>query len=274
MKFKIAVVQFEIKPASVEENLKRAEEFIQQAATAHADIIVFPEDITASSLTEKINLIDKKNEHRKYFQALAKKYKIAIVPDTVVEKDKSQLYNTAYYIDASGQVKAKYRKINLWLPERKELIPGDEISVFNTRFGKIGLIICYDLAFPETFRKMVKLDVAVVICPSYWSYGDAGQGLKFDADAEIKFVDAVCVARAFENEIILVFCNAGGQVTIGKKQDILIGHSQIAVPFKGCLKKLDHNHEEMFIQEVDTDILKIAEKSYQIRRDLKNRIID
>jgi len=58
---------------------------------------------------------------------------------------------------------------------------------------------------------------------------------------------------------------------LGKYSDILIGHSQIAVPFKDCIKKLDHNKEEMFIQEIDTAILKIAEESYKIKEDLQKR---
>ena len=79
--------------------------------------------------------------------------------------------------------------------------------------------------------------------------------------------------NAGENEIIFVYCNAAGKLRLDKFQDTLIGHSQIAVPFKGAIKKLDHNKEEMFIQEVDTAILKDAEKAYKIRNDLKSRIL-
>ena len=85
-------------------------------------------------------------------------------------------------------------------------------------------------------------------------------------------MDSLCVARAFENGIILVYCNAAGRLNLGKYSDTLIGHSQITVPFKGCVKKLDHNKEEMFVQEVDTAILKVAEESYKIREDLENRV--
>ena len=54
---------------------------------------------------------------------------------------------------------------------------------------------------------------------------------------------------------------------------MLIGQSQITVPFKGALRRLDHNKEEMFIQEIDTSILKDAEKAYKIRNDLRKRIL-
>ncbi len=113
---------------------------------------------------------------------------------------------------------------------------------------------------------MVRQGVEIVICPSYWCFEDAGSGMKYDTNAEVKLVNALCVARAFENEIILVYANAAG---VGKYQGIeerLIGRSQITVPFKGALRVLEHNQEEMFIEEVDTSILNDAEAAYQLRR--------
>jgi predicted amidohydrolase len=273
MKFKIAVVQFEIKQFSPEENLKKAEEFIRKASFSKANVIVFPEDFITGPIVGINEFADNENKYRKYFQQLAKKYKIDIVPGSIIEEEKSKLYNTTYYIDSSGKVKARYRKINLWLPERKYLTPGNEICVFNTKYGKIGLIICWDLIFPEIFRKMVMRGVNIVICPSYWLYEDAGKGIKFDINSEVKLVDSICIARAFENEIILVYCNAAGKFLYEKIEGTLIGHSQITVPFIGAINKLEHNKEEMFMQEIDTSILKIAEQSYKIRSDLKNRIL-
>ena len=122
--------------------------------------------------------------------------------------------------------------------------------------------------FPEVFRAMVRQDVDIVICPSYWCFEDAGEGIKHDANAEIKLVNALCVTRAFENEVVLVYANAANYEGI---EEHLIGRSQITVPFKGALKLLDHNQEAMILQEVDTAILQDAEKSYEIRKDLKAR---
>lgn len=94
-----------------------------------------------------------------FFKILLKNIKIDIVPGSIIEKDKHSFYNTTYYIDSSGKVKSRYRKINLWHPERRYLNPGNEISVFNTKFEKIELIICWDLIFPEIFRKIVKKEL-------------------------------------------------------------------------------------------------------------------
>lgn len=161
--------------------------------------------------------------------------------------------------------------MNLWLPERSYITTGNEIAVFSTSFGKVGLIICWDLMFPEMFRAMVQQAVELVICPSYWCFEDAGEGMKHDANAEVKLVNALCVTRAFENELILVYANAAGSLSIEGMEERLIGRSQITVPFKGAVARLEHNQEAMFVQEVDTCILQDAAKSYEIRSDLRKK---
>ena len=115
--------------------------------------------------------------------------------------------------------------------------------------------------------------VDIVLCPSYWCVGDAGIGLVYNKDAEILNVNSLCTARAFENEIVLVYANAAGNMDIGTIHDKLIGQSQITVPFRGALKLIPHNKEELFIQEVDTAILGKAEKAYKIREDVKSRVL-
>ncbi|MGZ3608852.1 MAG: hypothetical protein ACXVBU_02175, partial [Ktedonobacteraceae bacterium] len=96
----------------------------------------------------------------------------------------------------------------------------------------------------------------------------AGKGLLHDPESEVKLVNALCMSRAFENEIVLVYANAAGNGTVDEHLETLIGCSQVTVPFKGVLKSLNHNKEEMFYQEIDTAILADAEASYEIRKDL------
>lgn len=272
MKFKVAVVQFDIKQFLPENNLVKAERFIKKASTLGARIIVFPEDFVTGPIETRLDLADKTHAYRKIFQDLAKKYRIDIVPGSFIEKDKNNFYNTTYYIDSLGLIKLKYRKIHLWHPERKDFSPGHRIAVGNSKYGKIGLIICWDLMFPEIFRDMVRRGVKIVICPSYWTLEDASVGLRYDKNSEVKLIDALCVSRASENEIILIYCNAAGRLILPKFKARLFGHSQIATPFRGAIKKLEHNKEAMFVQEINTDILKDAERAYKIRKDLKNKL--
>ena len=271
MLVKIAVVQFSIDQFSPQQNLARAEQFIAEASIAN-DLIVFPEDFILGPLGGKSEYADYDGQYLSLFQKLASKYSIDIVPGSIIEGNSRGLFNTTYYIDRSGEIRGTYRKVNLWLPERSYITPGSNVSVFDTRFGRVGLIICWDLMFPEVFRSMLKQRVEIVICPSYWCYEDAGKGLLHDPDLEVKLVNALCMTRAFENEIVLVYANAAGKGTVDEHLETLIGRSQVTVPFKGVLKSLNHNNEEMFSQEIDTAILADAEESYEIRQDLQKRI--
>jgi predicted amidohydrolase len=268
MRIKIAAVQFEIEPFAPLDNLAKAEEFIGAAVEAGAQIIVFPEDFITGPLCGDVTFADYQGRYVQHFQRLAEKHNIDIVPGSIIEGHDDGLYNTAYYIDRKGQIRGRYRKVNLWHPEREYLTAGAEFPVFETDYGRVGLLICWDLIFPEAFRTMIQQDVEIVICPSYWCFEDAGIGLKHDDYSEIKLVDALCTARAFENEIVLVYANAAGEGLYPQGVEHLIGHTQIAVPFKGILQVLDHSEEGMIIQEVNTAILRDAARAYTIRQDL------
>lgn len=269
MQITIAVVQFEIAQFAPETNLARAEHFIQEAVARHADIILFPEDFVMGPLNGRADLADFDKRYVKHFQELAVRYNVDLVPGSIIEGEETGLYNTAYYIERSGEILGRYRKVNLWLPERSYIDPGQQAVVCQTRFGRIGLAICWDLAFPELFRAMVAEGAEVVLCPSYWCYEDAGIGMQYDPNSEITFVDALCTARAFEQEIILAYANAAGKLELDGEHATLIGHSQITVPFKGALQRCEHNREAMFVQAVNTDLLADAETAYEIRRDLR-----
>ena len=135
--------------------------------------------------------IDHDGRYVKRFQQLAAMYKIDIVAGSIPEGYNGDLYNTTYYIDSAGTIRGIYRKVNLWSSERSYITPGKEICVFDTNYGKAGLIICWDLMFPEIFRAMVKQGVEIVMCPSYWCLEDAG--IRTWATTEI--------GRAYEDRI-------------------------------------------------------------------------
>jgi predicted amidohydrolase len=263
MDIKIAVVQFAINQFAPEENLRKAEQFIE-TASSEAQIIVFPEDFVVGPLLGKNKFADYDGRYFKHFQQLASKYTIDVVAGSIPEGTQRGLFNTACYIDSTGNILGKYRKVNLWIPERDYNTPGNEVCVFQTQFGKVGLII---------FRAMLRKGVEIVICPSYWCIEDAGEGMKYDENSEIKLVNSLCVTRAFENEIILVYANAAGHLQYQGNTGTLIGQSQVTVPFKGAVGLMEHNDEEMRYFMVNTDILHDAEKVYKIREDLKKGVL-
>lgn len=114
---------------------------------------------------------------------LAKKLHINIVPGTIIETEKKEtlsnkdsqepkdhiLYNTAYFISSSGDIVGKYRKKNIWHPERPHLTSSgnDPHEVLDTEVGKVGMLICWDLAFPEAFRELIANGAEIIIIPTF-----------------------------------------------------------------------------------------------------------
>ena len=260
---KIAIAQT-VLSNDPQENLRKAEVLAKKASSKHADIIVFPEYFTDpdwSSTNSNQVFFD-------FYKKMAQKYNINIIPGSFAAEEDGKLFNTTYFINEAGEIVADYQKINTWLSERQLISRGDKISVFDTPFGKIGLTICWDLAFPEIFRELIKEGVKIVFCPSMWSTGDAGKGIKYNKNAEKVFANSLCTARAFENGIILVFCNYSGVYKYKNKVFESIGQSQVTAPFIGPIIKAKEK-EELLIADVDLKILNDAEDSYEIHKDLK-----
>jgi predicted amidohydrolase len=267
MKVRIAVVQFSTAQAKPSENLQKAERFVKEAKEKNAEIIVFPEDFIDAGELKK-EFVDFDGKYLRFFQALAKEHEVDMVPGSWTEGDGEFWYNTAYYIDKFGNVKGKYRKINPWLSERKQITPGKEVAVFETRFGRVGLAICYDLVLPEIFREMAIRGVQLVFCPSWWENESTKPADWITNESLV--VDSLCIARAFENNLIMIYCNIASGIYDGKINDAPVGHSQIALPLQ-VVEKLNHNKEEMFVKEIDTSILEEVENVFRIRKDLRNK---
>ena len=151
MKFKVAVVQLEATQFKIEESLEKIRSYTQRAALKGAQVIIFPEDCVEGVIDKRRDLADSEFRNRKFFINLAKKYKIDIVTGSFIERERGKLWNTSYYIDSDGKVKAQYRKINLWHPERKYISKGNKLPIFKTKYGKASIVIFWDLAFTRLF---------------------------------------------------------------------------------------------------------------------------
>jgi len=265
----------EVKSLNVEENLRKARFFIKEASSKNCDIICFPELFLTGPLGDKNFEYAQgiPGEYTEKFSKFAKENALYIVMGSITEKEGDNCYNTTVLIDDSGKVVGKYRKINLWNGEKVYKKAGSEVAVFDTKFGKIGLEICWDLAFSEIAKEIALKGAKIIFCPSIWSHEDKYDLLKLeelkkeipDVDTESNFIDSCVPARAVENGIVFVYVNGCGKTEVGKFTRNIVGHSQMAIPFYGRIALLE-NEEKLLIREIDLDLLDLAESVYGIRK--------
>ena len=210
----IALAQIKYFNISSRNNVEKIKKYIRLAKKRKADIICFPE-----SCVHKTALLHKDHKLINEIKEECKKNKIwCIITEDIKIKHKS--YNTALLINRDGKIKGHYKKIHLY---GDKVSPGKKIKVFNTDFAKIGLAICWDLAFPYLFKKMKKTGAEIVFCPAQWWYDTMAHEEKHEIK-ELKILQALLRVRAYENVYFVALCNP---VTESKHQ---ISYSGIASP--------------------------------------------
>ncbi|MGV8085776.1 MAG: carbon-nitrogen hydrolase family protein [Candidatus Bilamarchaeum sp.] len=260
---KVALAQTQIDYESAEENLTIISNLCSKARSKGADTIIFPEYSVTGPLRGKKYTGESFGFYLNSLSKIAKKYSIDLVPGSLIESDLGRQFNTTIYLDKNGALLHKYRKINLWHGEKSVLSPGESISVFRTSFGLCGLAICWDIMNPTLFRQMAKAGAKYIFVPSFWSdYG------KVNTKYEVKNINTLCYARALENECAIIFSNAAGTCGSAKKDDHLVGHSQVSVPIKDKIKIIPHNSVALEIIEIPEAPFKRAAKVYKIRESI------
>jgi predicted amidohydrolase len=169
-KVRLAAVHY--KPSggkTPEDNCRQYEPLIADAARQKADLVVLGETLTFVGLGKPYHELAEAipGPSTEYFGKLAKKHDMYIVAG-LLERDRHLVYNVAVLIGPDGKVAGKYRKVCLPRGEVEGgLAPGSEYPVFTTRFGKVGMMVCYDGFFPEVARELTN-DGAEVIAWPVW----------------------------------------------------------------------------------------------------------
>ncbi len=180
---KVAIVQFKAS-TNKETNLKKIINFISEASKNKAKLVAFPEFMmfyTSSGQSPKqlAELAETINGNFVNSIATAAKENRIQVVGSFYEKSskKDRVYDTSFIIDKNGKIISTYRKIHLYdalgFKESYKMTPGSKIpKPINTSIGKVGMMICYDLRFPEMSRSLAVAGSEVLVAPSAWVKGE------------------------------------------------------------------------------------------------------
>lgn len=276
-KIKIAAIQMST-VADKMENVRTVKTYLEKIKDENPDFVILPEMFCCPYQTENFPIYAEK-EGGPVWQQLsgyAKQYGIYLIGGSMPEKDaEGNVYNTSYIFDREGKQIGKHRKVHLFdidikggqtFKESDTLTAGDSDTVFDTEFGKIGVMLCFDIRFPELSRMMVNDGAKVIFVPAAFNMttGPAHWELSFRT-------------RALDNQIYMVGCAPARDVSAGY---ISWGHSIVTDPWgrvidmldekKGILlAELDMDYEEQVREELP--LLKSRRKDiYQLAKNLIN----
>jgi predicted amidohydrolase len=191
------------------QNLQEFASYIEHAARQGADIVCLPEGIT--QVGTQSNYISASEPipgpTSDFLGKLAKKHKMYIVAG-ILEKEEETVYNTAILLDRNGNLAGKYRKVSL---PREEIeggvTPGDSFPVFDTDFGKVGIMICWDVSFPEAARALAFNGAEVIMMPIWGGHLTLAK------------------ARALENQVYLVSSTYDMKSAVFDQEGEIIGEA-------------------------------------------------
>lgn len=252
---KIAAIQM-TSTELVSDNLKNAAVLIQEAAKKGAQLIILPEMFPlVGSAEAKIKISEPfgNGPIQNFLAEQAKKNHTWIIGGTIPIKEKNEAKAKAASLvfNAQGNFVARYDKIHLFdviisdtesYQESENLAPGNELAIVETPLGKVGLAVCYDIRFPEMFRKLFHSGAEILAIPA-----------AFTMKTGKAHWEVLMRSRAIENFCFVIGACQTGTHPSGRKT---YGHSLIIDPWGEVLQKLD---TEVGVITADIDLQKLRQ---------------
>jgi len=265
-KIKVALAQISCKRGDKAENIKKIESQVIRAKRQGAELVIFPElSLTGYTMRDQIyELAETIPGHSTTFlEKLAKKtgaYIVFGMPE-LSEKTQATVYNTAVLVGPDGFI-GKYRK--MYLPthsvfeEKRYFRPGYQTAVFETELGKIGLIICYDIFFPEVSRLTRLKGAQLIVC------------ISASPATRRTFFETLTAARAIENTAFLAYVNL-----VGIEDELQFwGGSRLVGPNGKTLVQAKYDEEDLVIGEINYADIRPTETFVPILKDLRPELFD
>lgn len=255
---RIAQIQSHVYPTTAE-NLEALYQVLEGLRRDKCDIVVLGEMFTCPYSTKLFPTFAEEEQGETWtaLSKFAKEFGIILFAGSVPEVDnQGKVYNTAYAFDRDGRQIAKHRKMHLFdidvkngqkFKESEVLSPGDECTVAETEFGKIGLCICFDFRFPELARLMVHKGAKMIIVPAAFNMTTG------PAHWEVMFR-----SRAVDNQCYVAGTSIARDKTAGY---VAWGHTMLVSPWGDVIQEMDEN-PGYIINDID------LEYADRIRREL------
>ena len=252
---KVSCLQMHMELGNPSENFLHAKQMIRRAVKEHPDVLVLPETWN-TGFFPKTGLAELSShdlaEVKEHIGGLAMEYGVNIVAGSVSNLRGGKIFNTAAVFDRKGACIAEYDKMHLFTPMGEDgfYTRGDHLCVFSLDGIKCGVIICYDLRFPELTRRLSLDGIEMLFVVSQWP------------EERIAHLRCLTAARAIENQIFVVNCNscssADGTVYGGK--------SAVIDPL-GRTLALAGETEEILSAECDMNLAEKIRDSIPVFRD-------
>jgi predicted amidohydrolase len=242
---KVAVAQISCSLGDSDANLLKVRDFCARARETDADLILFPEmiDTGYSMPVIQAHAASWSGGFVPGLQEIARQLSIAIVSG-VSERDGASIYNSQVFVDQQGKIIAKYRKTHLYavapIEEHKCFSPGDTFTSFAFAGLRFGFSICYDLRFPEMYRRLVLEQSAnALIVSSAWPF------------PRVEHFRTLALARAIENQSYVIASNR-----VGKDDDLwFCGSSAIIDPRGVAVAAASADREELIQADLSEDLV-------------------
>lgn len=274
---RVGAVQWQMREfASVESVLQQVEYFVDAVADYQSDFVVFPElfNTPLMGLTDQSDQIQAihflagfTERFKTEISRMAVSYNINIVAGSMMEVgEKDRLYNVSYLCHRDGNIE-RQSKLHITPQERRDWVVegGDELQVFDTDAGRVGILICYDVEFPELPRLLAEQDMDILFVP-FWT----------DTKNSYLRVRHCSQARAIENECYVVLCGSVGNVPSIENLDIQYAQSSVfspsdfAFPHDAVMSESTPNTEMVIFSDLDLTRLKVVRSEGSVTN-LKDR---
>jgi predicted amidohydrolase len=247
---KIALGQMDVRAGRPAENWRQAEQWARQSAAQGAQLALFPELwLSGFDLSHAADYARAwETADRARYAALAQETGLYLAGSVIARDDQGRPTNTAVLFSPHGDLVATYRKVHLFAPmgETRFLAAGVATPSFELPWGRTALAVCYDLRFPELFRRYADAGVTLVLLTAQWPI------------PRIEHWRILLRARAIENQCVIAACNRAG---VDEEGTVFGGHSAVIDPRGQVLVEADTKPDLLL---VDVDLEEVA----RVRREL------